>query len=245
MVAGTGGCPEALCAAIAENYRKVRERVDRACLRAGRDPRGVKIVAVSKNRGLEEVEAAWRAGIREFGENRAQEFSWKYGGGPQGASWHFIGHLQTNKVKMVVGKAVLIHSVDSLRLAEALGGEAVRCGVVQDVLLQLNLSGEPSKHGVPPEELEGLLLNTLNVEGIRVKGLMTMAALTEDEGEIRRTFAALRKCREDMAARHAGVALDILSMGMTNDFEIAVEEGADLLRIGTAIFEGTRGPHRT
>ncbi len=223
---------------ISDNYREVLARIERACLRAGRDPDEVKVVAVSKNRSLEEIEAAWNAGMRDFGENRAQEFSQKFAEGPRGAVWHFIGHLQTNKVKMVVGRARLIHSVDSLRLAEAIGREAGRLGIVQEALLQLNLSGEPGKYGIPEQELEDFLLNIRDIEGLRIRGLMTMAALTTDESEIRRTFSALRRCREEMAERHPELGLGVLSMGMTNDFEIAVEEGADLLRIGTAIFEG-------
>ncbi len=230
--------PRGLESGIRRRYEHVLRRVGDACKRSGRDPREVRVVAVSKNRSLREIEAAWRAGLRDFGENRAQELAEKLPIAPPGISWHFIGHLQTNKVKLVTGKVALIHSVDSLRLAEAIGREAGRRGIVQDVLLQLNTSGEQTKHGIAPEELEETLLNMRRIEGIKVRGLMTMAAFTADEEEIRRSFRTLRRCREEYGGRMQGISLDLLSMGMTNDFEIAVEEGADLLRIGTAIFLG-------
>ena len=228
---------DALEQGIRRRYRDLLRRVEEACLRSGRHPREVRVVAVSKNRTLREIEAAWRAGMREFGENRAQELAEKLGGAPPAISWHFIGHLQTNKVKIATGKVALIHSVDSLRLAEAIGREASRQGIVQEVLLQLNISEEPTKHGFRPEELEEALLNMKDIRGIRVRGLMTMAALTGDEGEIRRCFRTLRERRDEAVHRFPGLSLDLLSMGMSNDFEIAVEEGANLLRIGTAIFQ--------
>ncbi len=228
----------ALEAVIGARYREVLDRVGRACARAGRDPASVKVVAVSKTQPFEAVEAAWRAGLRSFGENRAQELVRKSGGGLPGIEWHFLGHLQTNKVRQVVGRAAMIHSVDTVRLAGIIAQEAERKGLVQPVLLQVNISGEESKSGMGRKDLEEALENIQVMSGIAVRGLMTIGPFTEDREELRRVFAELRGLRDEAREALPGAGLDLLSMGMTNDFEIAVEEGADLLRIGTAIFGG-------
>lgn len=194
------------------------------------------VVAVSKTQPLEVVDAAWRAGLRVFGENRAQELVEKSGGAHPGIEWHFIGHLQTNKVRQVVGRAALIHSVDSVRLAGIIAEEAEKKGLLQPVLLQVNVSGEQTKSGLGLKDLLETLKNIKDMNGISVRGLMTIAPFTEDRDEIRRVFAGLRELRDGARGEMPGIGLELLSMGMTNDFEIAVEEGADLLRIGTAIF---------
>lgn len=226
--------------AIASRYQEVLDRVETACRRVRRDPASVRVIAVSKTKPLETVEAAWQAGIREFGENRAQELIDKADKARSDIRWHFIGHLQTNKVKQVVGRAALIHSVDSERLAVTINEEAARRGMVQQVLLQVNISEEGTKSGFGLKDLPDMLLNISGMEALKISGLMTIAPLTEDAEEIRRVFAALRELRDGLRGLPKGLDLELLSMGMTNDFEIAVEEGADLLRIGTAIF-GHRG----
>lgn len=231
---------EGLGSVIASRYREVLDRVETACARVRRDPASVRIIAVSKTQPLEAIEAARSAGIREFGENRAQEMADKAEGARSDIRWHFIGHLQTNKVKQVVGRAALIHSVDSERLAGMINEEAGKRGLIQQVLLQVNVSGEETKSGLGLKDLRGTLLNIRYMEALKVRGLMTIAPYTDDIEEVRKVFAALRELRDGLRDPRTGLDLDILSMGMTNDFEIAVEEGADLLRIGTAIF-GSRG----
>lgn len=229
-----------LTGSIARNYLEVAERVDQACRRAGRDPGSVRIIAISKTQPLERVRDAWGAGIREFGENRSKELAEKADAMGPGPVWHFVGHLQTNKVKQVVGRAALIHSVDSLHLARAIDQEASAGGLRQPVLLQVNVAGEETKSGFEAKGLDEALTNISMMRSLDIKGFMTIAPFTGDEEEIRRVFAALRGLREEAAELHPRMGLEWLSMGMTNDFEIAVEEGASILRIGTAIF-GERG----
>lgn len=223
---------------IEENLRRVRERIERAAVRAGRDPSGVGLVVVSKGRTLAEIREVLAAGHRILGENRAQELREKMSTIPEEVEWHFVGHLQTNKVNMVVGKVRLIHSLDSLRLAEAVSSRACRLGTVQEVLLQVNVSGEPSKFGVAPEEARELLERLSVLPGLRVRGLMTIAPLRAEGEAARPYFRRLRELRDELREAFPGVDLDCLSMGMTQDYEVAVEEGADLVRVGTAVFSG-------
>ena len=220
---------------VAARYEAVRRQVADAADCAGRSASDVTIVAVTKTVGIPEVQAAIAAGIRDFGENRAQEFLGKYGLFPD-VRWHFIGTLQTNKVKDVVGKAYLIHSVDSLHLLRAIDRRASETGVVQDVLLQVNVSGEGTKHGFAPRDVADALEEASRMDGVAVRGLMTMAPLGRPE-DARWVFHSLRELAESLGAvRPDGVELDELSMGMTNDFRVAVEEGATIVRIGRAIF---------
>ena len=221
---------------VADNLESVRERIARAAARVGRDPREVKLVAVSKGRSVEEILEAARAGQRVFGENRAQELRDKLQQVELELEWHFVGHLQRNKVNMVVGKAALIHSVDSLRLAEAIASRAGEMGVEQDILLQVNVSGEESKYGAGEAEVAALLERVLELTALRGRGLMTIAPLLEDEEEARPYFRRLRELRDSLAEGYPEADLGILSMGMTQDFEVAVEEGANMVRVGTAIF---------
>lgn len=221
--------------AIAERYASVRNRVADAADCAGRSPDDVTIVAVSKTVGVTEVRSAITAGMSDFGENRVQEFLGKHGLFPE-VRWHFIGTLQTNKVKDVVGKAHLIHSVDSQRLLEMIDRKAAEVGVVQDVLLEVNISGEVSKHGLAPMDLEYVLDAAGHCENVRVRGLMAMAPFARAE-EVRWVFRDLRELRDSLSAKSPnGVELVELSMGMTNDFAVAVEEGATIVRVGGAIF---------
>jgi pyridoxal phosphate enzyme (YggS family) len=220
---------------VAVRYEAVRRQVADAADCAGRHPDDVTIVAVTKTVGIPEVRAAIVAGVSDFGENRAQEFVGKYGLFP-GVRWHFIGTLQTNKVKDVVGRAYLIHSVDSLHLLRAIDRRASESGVIQDVLLQVNISGEDAKHGFCPEDVRDALEAASDMESVTVRGLMTMAPLGRAE-DARWVFRRLRELAESLSAlRLNGVELDELSMGMTSDFRVAVEEGATIVRVGRAIF---------
>jgi pyridoxal phosphate enzyme (YggS family) len=232
---------------IARNLEQVRSALDRAAGRAGRDPRGVAVMAVTKNFTIAEVQAACSAGLNLFGENRVQEAEAKYGAqGPlDGAgrpgrpglpplSLHLIGHLQRNKARLVVGRFVLVHSLDSLRLADALAAAAAAAGVVQDVLVQVNVAREPQKSGISPEEAAGLVAHAAGLAHLRLRGLMTIAPFTADPAVQRDTFRGLRALRDTLAT--SSLDLAVLSMGMSNDFEVAVEEGATMVRLGTILF---------
>lgn len=220
---------------IAERYEAVRCRVRDAADAVGRDADDVTIVAVAKTVGPAEVRAAIAAGITDFGENRTQEFTAKHGLFPD-VNWHFIGTLQSNKVQHVVGKAALIHSVDSPGLLQRIDRVAEAAGVVQPVLLQVNVSHESSKHGLDAMEVEELLHSASEMKGVEVRGLMTIAPFSRAES-VRWVFRDLRTLFETLAAmRFNGVQLTELSMGMTNDYAVAVEEGATIVRVGRAIF---------
>jgi len=220
---------------IAANYGRVLRDIADAADVADRDPGDVTVIAVTKTVGIEDITRAQDAGISDFGENRVQEFLGKYGLFP-GARWHFIGTLQTNKVKDVVGRAHLIHSVDSLRLLSHIARQAETVGVVQDVLLQVNVAHEESKHGFDPDDVEDALASVSGSAHIRICGLMTMAPFARPE-DVRWVFRSLRELRDSLRETSLdGVELQQLSMGMTNDYRVAVEEGATLVRIGGAIF---------
>lgn len=192
-------------------------------------------MAVTKTVGIAEVREALAAGILDFGENRVQEFLGKYGLFPD-ARWHFIGSLQTNKVKDVVGRAHLIHSVDSLKLLEEIDRRSCQAGVVQPVLLQVNVSGEESKHGFAPLDVREVLVDASHLSNTMVRGLMTMAPLGRPE-QARTVFRGLHELQESLRAMPLnGVELVELSMGMSGDFRVAVEEGATIVRVGRAIF---------
>jgi PLP dependent protein len=214
---------------ISANLRRLQERVDAACRRAGRPPDGVAIIGISKSFPAGAVVAAWQAGLRDIGENRVQEAATKIAAATaQGARprWHLVGHLQTNKVKTVLGLFDIIHSVDSLHLAEAIGRAAAK---PVPVLLEVNVAGETSKYGLRPEEVEPALVKVRALPNVDVQGLMTIAPLVDNPEKARPVFRRL--CG---LARSLG--LPQLSMGMSDDFEVAVEEGATMIRIGRAIF---------
>lgn len=208
-------------------------QIAEAALRSGRDPGAVKLIAVSKTVGVEMVRRAAALGIEDFGENRVQDAAEKVAAMP-GLRWHFIGHLQSNKVKEVLPAYVLIHSLDRLSLAEALQDQANKIGHPAEVLIQVNVSGEQSKFGLAPGELPAFLEKISVFDQVRVKGLMTMAPHLEDPEETRSYFRQLRLLRD--ANQKEGLTLPELSMGMTNDFFVAVEEGATMVRIGSALF---------
>ncbi len=228
---------------IAENIKKVRERIAGAAGRAGRDASEITLVAVSKTKPVSVIEAAYRAGERVFGENRVQELSEKFPVLPNDIAWHMIGHLQTNKVKHVLGKAVLIHSLDNIRLAQTIQEEAQKRDLLCQVLLEVNVAGEDSKFGLPPQGVEEFVRQIAKFDRIRVKGLMTVAPFTEKPEENRKYFRQMKRLAVDISGKNIdNVSMEVLSMGMTGDFEVAVEEGATMVRVGTGIF-GERGYH--
>jgi pyridoxal phosphate enzyme (YggS family) len=221
--------------AVAERYTAVLRRIADSADLAGRDPLDVTLVAVTKTVGVSEISQAVAAGMTHFGENRAQEFVGKHALFP-GMDWHFIGTLQSNKVKQVVGRAHLIHSIDSRHLLDAVDRHAREAGVVQPVLLQVNVSHEASKHGMGYEEAEEAVLSAGDLPGVSIRGLMTMAPLTRPES-VRWVFRECASWLGRLQSLHCDtVELTELSMGMTNDFEVAVEEGATIVRVGRAIF---------
>lgn len=227
---------------LADRLHAVEDRVRAACARSGRTRESVTMVAVTKTVSAEVAARLPRLGILDLGESRPKELWRKAASVPVGVRWHLVGHLQRNKIAQTLPFVSLIHSADSVRLLDALEVEAARQQRHVAVLLEVNASREPNKHGFPPEELAGVLVHLQDSRHVRVRGLMTMAALTEDLEETRPTFAALRELR-DRLRRQLNPPHDLceLSMGMTNDFEVAVEEGATLVRIGTALFEGLPG----
>lgn len=225
---------------IADRLDGVRARMAAACERAGRRPDEVRLVAVSKTYPPEMVEAAAAAGCDCFGENRVYEALPKIEACPGHLEWHFIGHLQRNKVQHVVPAFALIHAVDSQRLLERIETVAEAVGARVAVCLEVNVSGESSKFGLVPDDVPAVLEAANGMMHVDVQGLMTMAPFTTDPASTRPVFRRLRECRERWAAQ-SGFALRTLSMGMSNDFEVAIEEGATLVRIGSGIF-GKRPP---
>ena len=221
---------------IAENLAEVWERICQAIQKSGRDPDSVHLVAVSKQVGMAQIEEARIAGAVIFGENKIQDAVPKVDQmGSEGISWHFIGHLQKNKVKFLGEHFDLIHSVDSLELAEKIAAQCQTENRVQSVLLQVNVSGETTKFGMEPGELEKQMVAFSRLKGIRVEGLMTIPPYHPNPENSRSHFSRLREFR-DQCEKQNRLSLHELSMGMTNDFEVAVEEGATLVRVGTAIF---------
>lgn len=219
---------------VADNYARVVERIERAAHRVGRDPSDIQVVAVSKTVPAEVVMEALAAGITDLGENRAQELKQKAAVIGDRAVWHFVGPLQTNKVRHVVGVARLIHSVDRLGLAEALARRARSLGIRQDVLIEVNIAGERTKHGLDPGATPAAAERIAGLQGVVVRGLMTMPPLARTAEESRPFFKEVAALRDELVERLPGVTE--LSMGMTADFEVAVEEGATIVRIGEAIF---------
>ncbi len=217
----------------------VRDRIAKAAGRVGRDPAGVAIVAVTKGHPIAAARQAAAAGLLDLGENRVQEGLAKMEEWPDApVRWHLIGHLQSNKAKKAVGRFALIHSVDSARLADELDRAAGAANVVQDVLVQVNVAREEQKSGVDPDEVHGLVAHVAAKRQLKLRGLMAMAPLTDDVTIQRGTFAGLRELRDLLVldGRLPNGSLDELSMGMSQDFEVAVEEGATLLRLGTVLF---------
>ncbi|HEV7465418.1 MAG TPA: YggS family pyridoxal phosphate-dependent enzyme [Candidatus Dormibacteraeota bacterium] len=226
--------------AVAEAVAAARRRIAAAAERAGRDPASVRLVAVSKTVAAERVAEAVAAGVTDLGENRVQEAAAKRPQLPDGVRWHMVGHLQTNKAARAAATFAVIHSVDSVRLAETLAARRPAELGELEVLLEVELTGLPGHTGLLPARLEEAVVAVATLAGLRLRGLMTMAPHVADPEQARPTFAALRRMRDDLEQRGAG-ALPELSMGMSGDFEVAVEEGATVVRLGRAIF-GERPP---
>lgn len=229
---------------IAANLTEVRARIAAAARRVGRDPAEITLVAVSKTNPLARIQAAQAAGQADFGENRFEELWEKIPaahalGMDQGGTpirWHFIGTIQSRKSDQVIGPLVLVHSVDRVKIARRISQVAEAAATVVPILLEVNVSGEESKHGFRPDSIDAAVAEMRALPGIHIQGLMTMAPFVDDAEETRPVFRGLRTLRDDLRRRFPEMAWPHLSMGMTNDFEVAVEEGATLVRIGSAIF---------
>ena len=225
--------------AIKENLKTVRERINNAAKKAGRCPDEIKLIAVSKTKPLDMIFEAASCGVLDFGENRPQELAEKFGK-VENARWHLIGQLQKNKVKYIIDKAELIHSVDSLGLAEEIEKRAAKINKIQNILIQVNVSGEETKSGIAPEEAEMLIRKISEMPHIRIKGLMTISVAGFDHNENKKIFAGLRELAKEIDRLQINnVSMGELSMGMTHDFEAAIEAGATMVRVGRGIF-GTR-----
>lgn len=222
---------------LAENLQLVEEKIEEACKRAQRAREEVTLIAVSKTKPMSMIDEIYREGVRDFGENKVQELTEKYEQLPEDIQWHMIGHLQRNKVKYIVGKTKLIHSVDSFRLAETIQQEAAKKALKVDILVEVNVAQEESKFGLKMEEVLPFIEKISTFPNICVKGLMTIAPYVENPEENRLIFRSLRKLFIDINDKNIdNVYMSVLSMGMTNDYEIAVEEGATMVRVGTGIF---------
>lgn len=222
---------------INENISKVRENIVKACEKAGRNPEEVTLIAVSKTKPVSAIEEALLSGTLDYGENKVQELCDKYDVLPKNIRWHMIGHLQRNKVKYLVGKTYLVHSVDSLRLAEQIEKEFAKHNQVCDILVEVNIAQEESKFGINAKETEELIRKIAKFEHVRIKGLMTIAPYTEDPESNRDYFSEIKKLSVDIRDKNIdNVSMDVLSMGMTGDYMVAVEEGATMVRVGTGIF---------
>lgn len=222
---------------INENISKVRENIVKACEKAGRNPEEVTLIAVSKTKPVSAIEEALLSGTLDYGENKVQELCDKYDVLPKNIRWHMIGHLQRNKVKYLVGKTYLVHSVDSLRLAEQIEKEFAKHNQVCDILVEVNIAQEESKFGINAKETEELIRKIAKFEHVRIKGLMTIAPYTEDPESNREYFREIKKLSVDIRDKNIdNVSMEVLSMGMTGDYMVAVEEGATMVRVGTGIF---------
>ena len=217
--------------------KEVEAKIQAACDRAGRTREEVTLIAVSKTKPIEMLQEAYDLGVRVFGENKVQEITAKYDALPDDIHWHMIGHLQTNKVKYIIDKVDLIHSVDSVKLAETIEKEAAKHNLTANILIEVNVAQEESKFGLKTEEVLPFIEKIANFEHIKVCGLMTIAPFVDNPEENRHIFANLHKLSVDINEKNIdNVYVNILSMGMTNDYEVAIEEGATMVRVGTGIF---------
>lgn len=222
---------------LKENLMHVEENIAKACEKAGRDRNDVTLIAVSKTKPVEMLQEAYDLGVRVFGENKVQELTEKYDALPKDIKWHMIGHLQTNKVKYIVGKVEMIHSVDSLKLAETIEKESAKKNCITKILIEVNVAEEESKFGVHMEEVIPLVEKISKFKHIQLCGLMTIAPFVENSEENRTIFKNLHKLSVDIMEKNIDNRnASVLSMGMTNDYEVAIEEGATMVRVGTGIF---------
>ena len=222
---------------IKNNLRIIKEKIKKATLKVNRYPEEIKLVAVTKTATIEQIKEAISAGVKIIGENKVQEAKEKYHILSTDIKWHLVGHLQTNKVKYAIEIFDCIHSVDSIKLAEEIDKRSLQFGKTTNVLVEVNISGEETKYGIKPEELEPFLKETSEFSRIRVRGLMTIAPMAEDKEDVRPYFRKLKELSEEIKSKNLkNVKMDYLSMGMTEDFEVAIEEGANMIRIGRGIF---------
>ena len=222
---------------IQENIKLVEENIKKACEKVGRDVNEVTLIAVSKTKPYTAIEEALPTGVKDYGENKVQELCDKYEILPKDIKWHMIGHLQRNKVKYLVGKDTLIHSVDSIRLAEQIEKEYAKADEIANILIEVNMAQEESKFGITSEETEQLVREIAKFPHIRIKGLMTIAPYTDNPESNRVYFRNMKKLSVDIENKNIdNVSMSVLSMGMTGDYQVAVEEGATLVRVGTGIF---------
>lgn len=222
---------------IHENLMQTRINIEKACERSGRSPGEVQLIAVSKTKPVELLLEAYEAGVRDFGENKVQELTEKYDLLPKDIRWHMIGHLQRNKVKYLVGKVHLIHSVDSLRLAQEIQKEAQKRQMEVNILVEVNVAEEESKFGSTMEDALQLVREIALLPSVHIQGLMTVAPFVDNPEKNRRIFANLRQLAVDIMRKNIdNVNMNVLSMGMTGDYQVAVEEGATCVRVGTGIF---------
>ena len=219
-----------------KNLEVIEENICNACKKAGRSRDEVTLIAVSKTKPVEDLQAVYDLNIRDFGENKVQELKDKIEVMPEDIKWHMIGHLQRNKVKYIIGKTSLIHSVNTVELAEEISKRSESNNVTTSVLLQANVSGEESKHGFAPHELKPAIDKIMALPSIKVCGLMTMAPIEEYEGQAREVFAKTRVIFEDLKSYTGLECFNVLSMGMSDSYECAIEEGSTLVRVGSAIF---------
>lgn len=222
---------------IAQNLHQVQENIKKACEKANRDPAEVTLIAVSKTKPVSMLQEAYDEGVRTFGENKVQEIMDKYGQLPQDIEWHMIGHLQRNKVKYIADKVTMIHSLDSLRLAETIESEASKHNRVIPVLIEVNVAMEESKFGISVDEVLPFVQELSKFPHLGVNGLMTIAPYVENPEENRQIFRKLKKLSVDIEEKNINnINMSVLSMGMTGDYQVAIEEGATMVRVGTGIF---------
>ncbi len=222
---------------IQQNINQIQKRIEAAAQRSGRKKEDILLLAVSKTIDVERIKEAVACGLKELGENKVQEILEKYEPMGEEVKWHLIGHLQTNKVKYIIDKVKLIHSVESLKLAEEISKRAKKANKVMDILIEVNMAAEESKFGVAPKDTLSLIQKIALLDNICIRGLMTVAPFVENSEENRECFRRMKQLSVDINAEKIdNVYMDILSMGMSNDFEVAIEEGATIVRVGTSIF---------
>ncbi len=222
---------------LKENLMQVEENIAKACQKAGRDRSEVTLVAVSKTKPVSMLREIYDENIRDFGENKVQELCGKIEQLPDDIRWHMIGHLQRNKVKYIIGKVALIHSVDTYRLAEEINIQAKKNHLTVPILVEVNIAGEESKFGISREDAILLIEDIAHLENVRIKGLMTIAPYVENPEENRQYFRKIKQLSVDITNKNIdNVSMEILSMGMTGDYMVAIEEGATIVRVGTGIF---------
>lgn len=222
---------------IKTNLKIVKNNITQACKRVNRSTSDVTLIAVSKTKPLSMLKECYEAGVRDFGENKVQEILEKYDQMPTDVRWHMIGHLQRNKVKYIIDKVYMIHSVDSLRLAEEISRQAVKANLVVNILLEVNIANEDSKYGIAPEDIIDFVIEVCKLPGLSVKGLMTVAPYVDFSEENRQHFVKMRQLCVDINAQNIdNKNINMLSMGMSGDYEVAIEEGATFIRVGTSIF---------